>query len=362
MLARKLLGAKLAQQGEIYQGAVAFGNNFGGRLHVYEWSDDSGFGAKYANPSPVPGGTVYGIKFTPDGANIVCGFGSSPYARAYEWTSAGFGPAYPDLGTADRAPSAIQAIGITPSGQNIVAGYLTTNPLGIGWPFSAAGFGSKFTPSTVGGTGISDLDVHPSGQAVVFGSVIASGSVSFAAYRFDDATKFGTRYTDVPSIDRTGVSTNAIRFTPDGAAAVIGMNRPANGHVAAFRFDLATGWGTRYADPAVGLSGDAKCCACSPSGNAVVYGHTSNPWISAYQWSTATGFGAKYANPADLLDAAQSAIAVAFSPSGRAVFVAYDKAPYVAAYQWSDATGFGPRYPDPAVPPTGACGSVGVKP
>jgi sugar lactone lactonase YvrE len=87
-------------------------------------------------------------------------------------------------------------------------------------------------------------------------------------------------------------------------------------------------------------------------------GHDNNPYITAYPWS-ASGFGTKYTNPATLPPS--NGNGVAFSPAGDALAVAHISSPYITAYPWS-ASGFGTKYTNPATLPAGEGNGVAFSP
>ena len=79
----------------------------------------------------------------------------------------------------------------------------------------------------------------------------------------------------------------------------------------------------------------------------IAVAHATTPYISTYPWSS--GFGTKYADPAVLPTG--NGRNVIFNPAGTVIAVAHDTTPYILTYPWS--SGFGTKYADPAVLPTG---------
>ena len=60
----------------LYKGAILISFVQSPHVLAYEWTSGSGFGTKYANPSPAVhpnqgSAQAKGVKFTPDGANAV---------------------------------------------------------------------------------------------------------------------------------------------------------------------------------------------------------------------------------------------------------------------------------------------------
>ena len=84
--------------------------------------------------------------------------------------------------------------------------------------------------------------------------------------------------------------------------------------------------------------------------------HGTTPFITAYPWNVSTGFGTKYTNPATLPAGAGND--VAFNPAGDTIAVAHDTSPFISAYPWNAGTGFGAKYTNPATLPTGAGNGV----
>ena len=87
--------------------------------------------------------------------------------------------------------------------------------------------------------------------------------------------------------------------------------------------------------------------AAGSSVPAIAIAHDTSPYISVYPW--ASGFGTKYADPATLPTG--NGAGVAFSSSVPAIAIAHNTSPYISVYPWS--SGFGTKYANPATLPTG---------
>ena len=81
-----------------------------------------------------------------------------------------------------------------------------------------------------------------------------------------------------------------------------------------------------------------------------------SPYIGAYPWTDASGFGTKYADPATAVP--DRGNQVRWSPDKKAIGIAHDTSPYVSVYAWSDALGFGTKYANPGTTPTGSGQSI----
>jgi hypothetical protein len=210
-------------------------------------------------------------------------------------------------------------------------------------PFN--GFGAKYTdPATLPTNDANGVAFSPSGEAI---AVAFRSSPFIAAYPWDAATGFGTKYSN-PATAVPGFSGEAVAFSPAGDAIAIAIDDETC--VAVYAWDDATGFGAKYSDPSTAIVGDyGRDVAFSPSGNAIAVSHGfTQPSVSAYAWDASTGFGTKYSNPASTPEFAFDSENVAFTPAGDAIAVTFDDTPGIVVYSWDDATGFGVQYSDPA--------------
>lgn len=70
---------------------VAVGHVNSPYVHIWPWTDASGFGTPFSDPSTTPTGTILGIEFSPDDNYICVAGGGSPYVHAYAVTGSAFG-------------------------------------------------------------------------------------------------------------------------------------------------------------------------------------------------------------------------------------------------------------------------------
>jgi len=127
-----------------------------------------------------------------------------------------------------------------------------------------------------------------------------------------------------------------------------------NNNVALMGYEwTATGYGTKFADPAAGSFGNDVIY----NGAGDIVFSTGFPFISAYEW-TAIGFGPKFADPTALGGLAEG---IDISPTQDAVIAALNGTPYIVGYPWS-AAGFGAKFADPSTLPTGIGNGIAFSP
>lgn len=80
----------------------------------------------------------------------------------------------------------------------------------------------------------------------------------------------------------------------------------------------------------------------------------SSPYVHAYPWS-ASGFGTKFTDPATL--PVGDGDDVKFSIDGSEVMVTHNSSPYITAYAWSSG-GFGAKFSNPGTLPGGSGAGV----
>jgi hypothetical protein len=126
-------------------------------LGANAWSDTTGWGTRYTNPTTMPGGIDGGLSWDPDGDAIVVSFYSSPYLRAYNWSdSTGFGTAI-SIPTVNPVNSNSYASSFLSDGSAIAIGSIST-PFVRTYSWSASGFGTQFAnPSTLPGSNVNDI-------------------------------------------------------------------------------------------------------------------------------------------------------------------------------------------------------------
>ena len=304
-----------------YATALAVAKNSGG-IAVYQWSDATGPGTKYADPVTKPASGTY-VLFNPSGTAVAITSGNNIYV--YPW--------------------------------NI-----------------STGFGTKYSfPSVAPGTPQS----RPSWTKNLFG---IAGAVSIDVYQWSDSTGFGTKYSS-PSLGTN--QPYSVAISPLENVIAITTGGGTNNSVRAWQFDLSTGFGTEQ-DVNNGSSGSTygvwgpqgTVLATFKDSNAVtgriwntgtnspgglfsrsVFGNNALAWNSAqtvlfvvgsnntprmwaYPWNSSTGFGNAYSS-SNLID--NQGISVAVSPTDSAV-AAVDESGNLLVYAWNNSTGWGSGY------------------
>ena len=176
-----------------------------------------------------------------------------------------------------------------------------------------------------------------------------------SVYPWNVSTGFGAKYTN-PATLPTGTGTG-VDFSPTGNAIAV-ANFNTTPFISVYPWG-GSGFGTKYSNPATLPTGNGRGVAFSPAGDAIAVAHATTPYISAYPWSVGSGFGTKYTNPATLPTG--DGYGVAFNPASNAIAVAHDPTPFITAYPWS-GSGFGTKYTNPATLPTGTGTGVAFSP
>jgi hypothetical protein len=108
----------------------------------------AGFGARYSNPSTFVGGPVYAVRFSPTGGQIAVGNNSTPAAlKIYQW-GAGFGSLY----SGPSILSTVNSADWSSTGSEIAGSTLNSSPYVRAYPWTSGGVGSQYAnPSTLPG-------------------------------------------------------------------------------------------------------------------------------------------------------------------------------------------------------------------
>jgi len=170
---------------------IAIASNGSPYVTAYPWDWSTGFGTKYANPSPALVGAAFGVDFSPFSDAIAIG---REQLLVYKFDGAGFGTKYANA--ASSLGSNCRAVKFSPADNAIL---ICTN----GTPFIHAyqwdyidGIGTSYV-SPGGGSGAGkDCAFNQAGDTVVFA---ITGSKMIEAYPWDYYAGFGTKYSDPPS-------------------------------------------------------------------------------------------------------------------------------------------------------------------
>jgi WD40 repeat protein len=347
MLADKVRSAKGTAGGggsATYYVAVIYN----GLVRVQPFSSASGYGTPYAAAADLPF-VQGGVAFTSSGNAVVTGAYGNRVARAWQWSAAGFGTRYTDL--TDGAVNYSNTFALHPANNAIITGRDTGPPYIHAYAFSTTtGFGAKFSnPGTTPTGNISGVDFSPDGNAV---AAVGVTNNLISVYPWS-GSGFGTRYTG-PSPNPLDVQTGTqfrVKFSPQSNAIVMCNSANSGPWIAGFPWSHSTGFGTKYANPAVAVPNGLASLAFSPAGDAVAVGCFNSPYIQVYAFSAATGFGTKYANPATLTGGGITAMA--FSPVGTEIAFSRLNTNIIYFYRWS-GSGFGALVADANTAPTHA--------
>lgn len=257
-------------------------------LSAYEWDDATGFGVKIANPSTALPSTAAGLDSnstpktgtTTDTADVIfVAHGSSPYISAYN--------------------------------------------------FSRNGFGTKIAnPSSLPNSTGNAITVHPTLQAVCMST---TSSPYLHAYQWNNTTKaFGTKYANPPTGLNT--STTDVHFKPtstttSGHIAGCMANSP---RIVIFNFTIASGFGTKVANPAVIPGSTMISCRFSFNGTRIAGTASTAPFVHVWQFSTV--FGTKFTDPISTNRPNGSPTRIRFRAGDTGLFIAHNGAPYLTVY------------------------------
>lgn len=312
---------------------------------AYAWSDVSGFGARYSNPSVLPtNAQTNGICFSPDKSIVFVLSTEAGYINAYAWnTATGFGTKYAELSTGLLGTA--NYLDVSPDGKAVVVAYSNSgNTAGLrAFAFdSTTGFGAALTnPNGWAQGAASRVAVSPGGTGVVAGT---SATPYFVSYRFSSITGFGNKIDNPTAFGAAGYG---VAFHPSGSHVAIGT--------------IGTAWRTYTWTEADGLvsvtnrNGPSTRYSMkwSAAGDAIIAasstGLTGHPWNSDGTLGTAYTATGTVVNPQDC----------AFSATGGAVFLTcLSTAPHLTAYPFNSSTGFGTKYADPSVLPNTQCRQI----
>ncbi len=248
---------------------------------AWAWTVASGFGTKRANASGFSVGFSRGAKRI--GSNVFFSGDGTPFIIAYPWSnSTGFGTAYSNPSTLPpgAATSPYNNLGGTSTAVAITS---SATPFVNVYAWSSSGFGTRYSaPSGLSGT--QTRAVHLNDQY----ASIATGTTPFThVYQWSDSTGFGTKYANPgTSLSNGSYSVEmAISKTAVGFASVTG-----GGRVYAWS---SLGFGTSTAS----TSGtNTNAFAFAKEEDAVFFGRSSVPFLYAYPFTIA-GIGSVFTSP-----------------------------------------------------------------
>jgi len=297
--------------------------------------------------------TNYGSQY------IAVGHYNSPYLTVYSWNENGFNGKIPNPTTLSPGNiglfrgvvvTELNGSSSTTDGNAIGITNQTSSPYITVWPFSKAGFGTKFSDPATGlpGLGLGGNFSKRYSDSMQYLAVGSDTSPYITVWEFDSSSSggFGTKLSD-PSTLPAGAVRNIV-WSPNSTGGY--PNALIAAHVTSPRISAwawsSSGFGTKYSNPSTLPPGNGFGVSITKAGDAVIVSHPGSPYITAYPWDDTTGFGTKYSNPSVLPPSQGNG--VTFSPADNAVICTNTATPYVAAYEWSSSTGFGNKFSDPS--------------
>lgn len=333
--------------------SVVVGNDTSPYVSAYPWTDASGFGTKFSNPT-ASGITAYTVDFNVGATYVIAAAFAGNNFDIWPWShSTGFGTRV--AAPATLPPNYGYSANFSAQGTSIAVGSSTTQFITV-YPFSAGAVGTKYAnPSTLPAIGaVQDVAFSAAGTEIV---LAGDTSPFIAAYSYTAGTGFGAKLTS-PTL---GGQAKGLAFTSTGPTlAVAGY---MTGSTATYPWSTS-GFGTVYSTPGTGISSLGLSAGWDPTGVNVAFGSFASPWVQVYQFTTASGFGTKYSNPATTPTG--NGNSVAFSGTGNSIVVGHSTTPFVTGYPFSKAqsptfgTGFGTKFTNPATLPTGNVYGVSI--
>jgi|TARA_B100000035_G_scaffold314362_1_gene330427 hypothetical protein len=309
------------------------------RVYAYVW-DGSGFGSRFT-PSVAPSAELKYLTVSPNNNAVGVCFHGSPYVEAYSYTEgSGFGSKYSNPSTllSDHADT----IKFNPDG-DVVAGHTQYSPYMYAYAFSGSGFGSKYSNPSNGSFIGYDVDWHPTGDAIAYiWAYPGSGGSYLEVWSWSSG--FGSKYSN-HSGSLGGSEPIGTKFSPDGT--VIAFVERSSPYIHAWAWTNASGFGTKYSNPSTAARGDMQSLCWHPDGDAIVTNYGSQ--ADAYAWDNSSGFGSKYSQPSTAVPSSWRA--AVFSPDGNYLFINHNDSPYISAYEWDSSTGFGNKVSNPSTLP-----------
>jgi hypothetical protein len=224
--------------------AVAVSDYSSPYVDAYPWSNSTGFGTKYSNPSTLPTGLGAAAEFNNAGNVIGVLHTTSPRISFYAWSS-GFGTRFADPVSLPEDATTNGGIGFSPSDDAVVVANGTfTSPYVAAYPWSnSTGFGTRYSaPATLPGYLSEDVQFSPNGLYVAISSAQNGSSI------YNWSSGFGTKIANATT-HYTSVTQTAFNST----SSVVFMAHETPPYIAAYLW--STGFGGKFSDPAVQATG-----------------------------------------------------------------------------------------------------------
>lgn len=256
--------------------------------YLMAWPFDSSagtFGTKYADPASVPTARVGKAYFHPNGNAVICGQNTTPFLQAFAWTDgSGFGTKYANPSAANGLPT-----GITFS-ENATDLMLSQGTGQVqAWPWSdGSGFGTRYTnaPSVPNNFRVGIIYSKPTKMVM---SWTTYSSPFQLAWPWTEGTGFGTAVTPA-----TQVNYNDMAFNRSGNQLF--ATRSSGGYIIGYQWSAA-GTGTQLTQTTAGNVTSYSIDISSDNSVAAI-GHATSPYIRLFPIS-GTNIGTAYTNTAD---------------------------------------------------------------
>jgi hypothetical protein len=330
-------------------------------LHAYEWDNTTGFGAKFSDPASIPA-AVSSISLLNDAGTrylAVADSNSTTTAPFFIYTINGISGwgSRTTYNPTDSSPRAgVEVLWVSNSSGNFLVAGATSkvveNTLYVRKFSSGAFTGTTAKRDVTTPRSLGYVRVTSTASAVLYG---LSSSPFIRASTLIDATPdfSGTEVqpSTLPPAAVVSIAgyTESTSVNPRGVAFAAHSSSP---FVSAYQITDSI-WGTKYANPASPIAGNARGVAFRSTGSPVGTGElavsvTSSPYVNAYQWTTGGGFGVKYNNPSTLPTG--SGQPVQFNQAGNCVAVGHSTSPFVSVYPWTRNVdvGFGAKFSNPS--------------
>ena len=159
-------------------------------LHSYPWANSTGFGTKWTDPTTMLSNTQDCV-FSPQNTHVAIAHKTSPYLSVYAVTNNAWGSKVSDPSTLPNGWGF--AVKFNPAGTAIILGSAENSPYLHGYSWNGSSFGSKYSnPTTAMTNTCYDLAFDPNGEDI---AAINNGSNAHV-YKFDASTGFGSKYSN----------------------------------------------------------------------------------------------------------------------------------------------------------------------
>lgn len=313
-------------------------------IAAWPWSDSTGFGTIYSNPSVIPGSGANFIDISSDGLAVACALVSSPYVAAYKFSGSGFGTKYSDPATTIAG----YAVGIKFLSNNTAIAIAHDNsPYVTVYAWSnSTGFGSKFSdPATLPAGFAIDVDFSPNNTAI---AVAHNNTPYVTAYPWS-GSGFGTKFSNPASLPTE--NGRSVAFSNASNVLAVGVAGQGDGTVSLYAYAWSgSGFGTKFSNPSpTKPERTVASISFTPNDDAIAVNLTAiQDAAFVYSWSNSTGFGTRYSNPVSPEITMRNACS--FNQTGTALsYCGADSGAngFVQTFAWSSITGFGSNYARP---------------